>query len=123
MRAQDARQFRNQQQQIVGDLQDIRKQLSAAGMNAKDLTQLDEAMRALQALNTENAYGDTKGLQAEAKALDELKKAEFDLRKKLDTSNQQLFLNGTDEVAPGFRELVEKYYKALSKKGGGGGGR
>ena len=46
-----------------------------------------------------------------------LKRFEFDLRKKVGGDSQQLFLSGSDEVPPGFRQAIEEYYRSLAKKG------
>ena len=48
-----------------------------------------------------------------------MKKVEYDLRKKVDQSNQQLFLAGTDEVAPQFKKPVADYFHALSNSKAG----
>ena len=40
------------------------------------------------------------------------------MRKKVDTTNEQLFLSGSDEVPPKYKELIQEYHRALSKKGG-----
>jgi hypothetical protein len=68
-----------------------------------------------QGTNT-NAYSDLKGLQQlQAAALDQLKKFEFNLRRKLDAGNESLALSGSDEVPAGFRQAIEEYYRQLAK--------
>ena len=75
----------------------------------------------MRALDTPDAFKDPNALsQLTAAAADKIKQVELELRKKVDTANQQLFLNGHDEVPSAFQKLVEEYYKSLSKKGGGG---
>ena len=49
-------------------------------------------------------------------AVDHLKRFEFELRKKIGTDSQQLFLSGSDEVPVGFRQAIEEYYRSLAKK-------
>ena len=122
MTSQDIRQFRNQASQMANDLQNLRRQLQGAGVDPKNLQSIDEVVKGLRSLDNDRAYADTKGLQTEAQALDTLKKVEYDMRRKLDTSNQQLFLSGSDEVPAKYKDLVDQYYRALSKKAGGGGG-
>ena len=122
MTGQDIRQFRNQASQMANDLQNLRRQLQGAGVDPKNLQSIDEVVKGLRSLDNDRAYADTKGLQTEAQALDTLKKVEYDMRRKLDTSNQQLFLSGSDEVPAKYKDLVDQYYRALSKKAGGGGG-
>jgi hypothetical protein len=123
MTGQDIRQFRNQASQMANDLQNLRRQLQGAGVDPKNLQSIDDVVKGLRSLDSDRAYADTKGLQTEAQALDTLKKVEYDMRRKLDTSNQQLFLSGSDEVPAKYKDLVDQYYRALSKKAGGGGGK
>ena len=47
--------------------------------------------------------------------LDELKRFEYRLRREVDSENEELFLASSDEVPPGFRDLIEEYYRALSR--------
>jgi len=52
-------------------------------------------------------------------AVDRFKALEFEVRKRVDTSNSQLFLSGSQDVPPAYRTLIEEYYRTLAKKGGG----
>ena len=114
--AEEARQFRRELTERTGDLQQLRNALQQAGVDARDL---DDVVRRLRQLDNENAFGDPLGVQElTAAALEKLKKFEFDLRKKLDTTSNALFLNGNEEIPAAFRNLVEEYYKSLAKKGG-----
>ncbi len=47
--------------------------------------------------------------------LEELKRFEYRLRREVDSENEELFLASSDEVPAGFRELIEEYYRALSR--------
>ena len=58
--------------------------------------------------------------QLTATALDKLKKFDLDLRKRTDTTSNQLFLSGAEEAPAAYRPQVDEYYRALSKKTGGG---
>jgi len=81
---------------------------------------LDQVLNNLKTLGTPNAYNDPSTTQAlAASAMDKLQTLEFNLRKKVEKSNQ-LFLNGSDQAPPAFRGSVEEYYRSLAKKGGGG---
>lgn len=114
--AEEARQFRRELSERTGDLQQLRQALQQSGVDARDL---DEVVRQLRQLDNETAFGNPDGIQAlTAAALEKLKKFEFDLRKKLDTTSNALFLNGNEEIPANFRNLVEEYYKSLAKKGG-----
>lgn len=113
---EEARQFRRELSERTGDIQQLRQALQQAGVDARDL---DEVVRQLRQLDNENAFGDPLGVQElTTAALEKLKKFEFDLRKKLDTTSNALFLNGNEEIPANFRNLVEEYYKSLAKKGG-----
>lgn len=56
-----------------------------------------------------------------ATALEKLKKLEFDLRKRTDTTSDQLFLSGSEDIPAPFRSVINEYYRRLAKKQGGGG--
>ena len=47
--------------------------------------------------------------------LEELKRFEYRLRRELDVESQNLYLASSDDVPPGFRELIEEYYRSLSQ--------
>ncbi len=73
-------------------------------------------MRDLQGLSGA-PYDDPKALeQLRIAALERMKKAEFNLRRKLDAGNESLALSGSDEVPPGFRQAIEEYYRQLAKR-------
>lgn len=117
----DARQMANQARNLANDAQNVRRNLQQSGVNARDLQPIDEVVKALRALGDEKVYGDPAGLQQlYATALDKFKKLEYDLRKRTDTTNQQLFLSGSEDVPPNFKALIDEYYRTLSKKAGGG---
>jgi hypothetical protein len=122
----DARDFRDTARQLANDAQDLRQRLQQSGATPKDLQSVDEIARLLKQMDNAGASSDPRTLeQLAATALDKLTKFEFDLRKRVDTSNDALYLSGTDEVPTGYKDLIEQYYRALSKKtagkGGGGG--
>ncbi len=86
----DVRQMRRQAREWEGDVQQLRQQLQAAGVNPKDL---DQIMRDLAALDSDRAYADPKGLaELQAAALEHLKKFEFQLRKQVESGNDSLAL-------------------------------
>jgi hypothetical protein len=114
----DLRQLRNQANQIAGDVQELRRQMQSAGSEANDLRSLDEVLNGLRALG---ATADPQSLeQLSAQALEKLQRVEYDLRKKVDTANQELFVQGSDEIAPQFRTPVNNYFRELSRKTGSG---
>jgi hypothetical protein len=110
----DVRQFRREFQELDRSAEQLRQQLQAAGMNPREF---DEVIRDLQGLSSDRAYSDPRALaQLVAAALDRMKRAEFNLRRKLDADNASLALSGSDEVPAGFRQAIEEYYRSLARR-------
>ena len=117
---QDLRQLANQAKQLASDANDVRRQLQQAGINQKDLVPVDEVVKALNALGNEKNLQNPGQLQnLYATALDKFKALEFEIRKRVDTSNDQMFLSGSEDVPPSFKSLIEQYYRTIGKKTGG----
>jgi hypothetical protein len=109
----DRRQFAREFQELGRDAQQLRQALQAAGINPQDL---DQVTRGLAQGENTNAYSDLKGLQQlQASALEQLKKFEFNLRKKLDAEANTMTLSGSDEVPASFRTAIEEYYRQLAR--------
>ena len=123
----DSRQVANQAKQLANDAQQIRGDLQRAGVQAKDFKPVDDVIKALQNMTNEKNLQNPKGLQdLYSTAVEKFKMLEFEMRKRVDTTNEQLFLSGSDDVPPAFRSLIEQYYRSLNKKptaAGGGGGK
>jgi hypothetical protein len=123
----DVRQWANSARQLANDAQDLRRALQQGGVDGKDLQPVDEVVKALRALGDEKSYTNPQNLQQLlSTASDRFKALEFELRKRMDTTNEQLFLSGSDEVPPNFRALIDQYYRTLSnqkKPAGKGGGK
>jgi hypothetical protein len=110
----DVRQFRREFQELDRNAEQLRQQLQAAGMNPREF---DDVIRDLQGLSGDRPYADPRALeQLIAAALDRVKKAEFNLRRKIDSGNESLALSGSDEVPAGFRTAIEEYYRSLAKR-------
>jgi hypothetical protein len=106
---QAAREFRNWQ----GDADQLRRDLSGAGVNPRDL---DEIVNQLRQLGDERAYGNLEGIdKLQTAALEKLQAFEFGLRKKVNPDQDSLALSGSDEVPAGFRSQIEEYYRQLAK--------
>jgi hypothetical protein len=100
-------------QQYVTEMQDLRRNLQQSGAEAADLRQVDEALRAMrEAVKAGTPIGVQ---ELTAQALQEMSKLEFTLRKRLDTSSDQLFLAGAEEAPAEFRPMVEDYNRRLSR--------
>jgi hypothetical protein len=101
----------------------MRQALQQAGATGKDLAAVDDIVKLLKQMDGAASNGDPRGLQQlSATALEKLTKFEWDLRKRVDTSNDALYLSGSDEVPATYKDLIEQYTKALAKKKAGGGG-
>ena len=72
----------------------------------------------MRALESAGAYDDPEELQRlQASVIDGLKTFEFGLRRRIEgTGRDRPLLSGSDEVPPGYRQLVEEYYRSLSRK-------
>ena len=113
----DIRQFRREFRERQTEAEELRRQLTEAGVRGRELTDLEAVLNQLRMLYDDRLYADPNGLaQLQASAIERLKKFEFDLRKKVDSTDQQLFLSGSDEVPAGFRQAIEEYYRSLAKK-------
>jgi hypothetical protein len=110
----EIRQFRDQARYWAGEAQQLRDQLKNDGVNTTDL---DDIVRQMRQLDDDRVYKDAKELERLEAAVGEgLKRFEFGLRRKVeDVTNDQPALASTDEVPRGFRDLVEEYYRTLSK--------
>jgi len=114
----DPRQLRNQAGQLAADAQELRRQLQDAGGSAQDLQAVDEVLRALRGLSNEAGNGTPTGLSdLSAAALDRMKRLEFDLRRRTDTTSDQLYLAGSEEAPVRYRSLVDEYFRSLSQEG------
>ena len=74
---------------------------------------------AMREIGTGRADGDFSGMKdLSAAALDKLQKLELELRKRTDTTSNELYLSGAEQAPPKYRPLVDEYYRELSKKSG-----
>ena len=112
---EEVRQFRDQARYWANETQRLRDQLHNDGVNPADL---DEVLRAMRQLDDDRVYKDAKELEhLETLVAEGLKRFEFGLRRKVeDAADDQPTLASTDEVPRGFRDLVEEYYRSLSKQ-------
>ncbi|MBI3263739.1 MAG: hypothetical protein HYZ58_11400 [Acidobacteria bacterium] len=110
---EDIRQFRREIQEWSGDAQALRRRLLDEGVSPAEL---DAILKALRALDAERVYADAEELQRlQTYVLEGLKRFEFKLRRQLGDAGNQPLLSESDEVPEGFRDLVEEYYRALSR--------
>lgn len=111
---------------MANDVRNFQQQLRQSGATQADLRSADDVLRALQELGTERGgtAADWQGMQQlSSAALDKIQKLEFELRKRTDTSSNELFLSGSDDAPAKYRDLVGDYFRALSKKSSGAGAK
>jgi hypothetical protein len=112
----DLRQLRDRAGQLSADAEALRRQLQASGSQRQDLATMDDVIRALRALDSQGMKTDPRELaDLSTAALDKLRKLEFELRKRTDTTSDELYLSGSDDAPPQYRSLIDEYYRALSK--------
>jgi hypothetical protein len=110
----DVRQFRNELREWQASAESLRRELTQAGVDARDL---DAVLRDMRSLNSDRNFVDPRSLQAlHAAALDRLKQFEFGLRREAEGGNQPLSLSASDEVPAGFRTAIEEYYRSLARR-------
>jgi hypothetical protein len=104
---------------LTADAQQLRRQLQESGGSAQDLQAVDQVLRTLREMTNASGDGTPTGLdQLTAAALDRMKKLEFDLRQRTDTTSDQLYLAGRDDAPVKYRPLVDEYFRALSQQQG-----
>jgi hypothetical protein len=111
----EARQFRRELRERVGEADALRRELQAEGIDVEDL---ESIIARLRALDDRLVYGDSGALgRLRTEVIQGLKEFEYALRRELLAGDgQKRILGGSDEVPDGYRELVEEYYKALAEQ-------
>ncbi|MFP3949350.1 MAG: hypothetical protein ACLFWG_11545, partial [Longimicrobiales bacterium] len=104
----------------AGDAADLRDRLRDAGRDTQDLERVIDALRSLEEAGI---YDDPEEvLRLQEQALEHLQTLEFELRRELGAEDgPPVGLPGSDDVPAEFRELVEEYYRNLSREQSSGG--
>ena len=118
---EEIRQFAREFEQRYRDARELRDVLSEQGQSVEDL---DRALEALQGLRDAENYQDLPQIEALRNILREnLGRVEFSLRRIVEgDAAGRAAIRGSDDVPPGFEQLVEEYYRNLARSGAGGGG-
>jgi hypothetical protein len=108
---QFSREFRDQRQSA----EQLKRELQQMGVDPSDLNRMIEQMRQLE--NGKN-YDDPASLEKLQQSLIEgLKAFEFALRRQVEGNDKgRPVLGGSGDVPAGFRQMVDEYYRSLSKK-------
>jgi hypothetical protein len=112
---EDLRQMSAEFEQRLREGKELRDDLRQLGLSAEDL---DSILRQMQNWNVRGINNDPLALDAlRAKVIEGLRQFEYRLWRDIEgEGGERLFLAGSDEVPPGYRELVEEYYKNLASK-------
>jgi len=114
----DVRQFRREFRERREEAEQLRDRLRQEGVDTRELDGMIEGLRQLE---RNRPYGNPQGLaELQAQIIQGLKEFEYVLRREIGGSEaRELLLTGSDEVPPGYRELVEEYYRSLAEEGSG----
>jgi hypothetical protein len=113
MSPDEARQLQREYGARRLDAEELRRELRQSGADAASL---DEWIRRLRDLERGRSFDDPEELQRLHQAVVEGMKAyEFALRRALETGDDRPLLDARGEVPPGFKSLVEEYYKSLAR--------
>ncbi len=109
------RQIRRELRERRSELRDLERELQRGGHAPGDLRAIDERLGGLDNLS---AYRDPRGVAALAAAvLEDLKLFEYALSREIAGEDpKQLRLSDSDELPPGWRKLVEEYYRSLARE-------
>ncbi|HEX2464374.1 MAG TPA: DUF4175 family protein [Thermoanaerobaculia bacterium] len=112
---EDLRQMSAEFDQRVREGQQLRDDLRQLGVSAEDL---DAILKQMKNWNVRGINNDPLALESlRAKVIEGLRQFEYRLWRDIEgEGGERLFLAGSDEVPPGYRELVEEYYKNLASK-------
>lgn len=111
----EARQFRREFRERREQAERLRQELAREGVGTEEL---DAVIDRLRQLERERAWRDVRGLESlGAQVILGLKEFEYAVRRELGgEGDRELLLTGSDEVPPGYRELVEEYYRSLAER-------
>ncbi len=110
----DIRQLRSELGQRAQDAESLRKDLEASGVSSPQAAALAQR---LQGLATDRNFKDPMGLaDLTAQVSNDIKMLEYALRREADGDRPALQLSGSEELPPGYRAMVEEYYRTLGKK-------
>jgi len=113
---EDARQLGRAYREQRVEAEALRRELARAGLDAGEL---DRAIDAMRRLESPSAYNDPRGLESlQQSLLERMKAFEFGLRQRLDArlGAEHPLTAGSGDVPAGYRQLVDEYFRALSRK-------
>ncbi|KPK03946.1 MAG: hypothetical protein AMS20_09550 [Gemmatimonas sp. SG8_28] len=110
----ESRQFERELSRRRGELSELSRQLAEEGI---DVEQLERILADIRGLEGPGRLADPRGLERlRQEVIADLREFEFALRRELAGGEvERYFSTGAEEVPPEYRELVEEYYRALSR--------
>ena len=109
----DARQLQREYRARRLDAEALRQELRQSGA---DIATLEQWIRRLRELEQGRSFDDAEELQRlHAAVVEGMKAYEFALRRALETGDDRPLLDASGEVPPGFKALVEEYYKSRAR--------
>lgn len=112
--AEEARQFRRELRERVGEAQELQRELKKGGLPAQDA---EAIVRRMRGLDSDRGFADPLGLsKLTAEVVEDLKMLEFAIRRQVEGEGPKLYLSGSEELPAGYKALVEEYFRSLSRK-------
>jgi hypothetical protein len=111
---EEIRQLRREFRERVTDAENLRRELARQDLDVPDLS---EIIRRMEEFEKKQIFLNPLGLEKlEEDVLADLKQFEYWLRRELEgIGEEQLFLAGSDQVPADYRQLVEEYFRSLSR--------
>lgn len=111
--AEEVRQLRRELRERSGDAEALRRALEEGGVSSQDARSL---VQRLESLASGRNFKDPRGIaELTAQIADDVKMLEYVLRREIEGTKPRLQLSGSDDLPPGYKSLVEEYYRALSR--------
>jgi len=111
---EEIRQLRREFRERVKDAENLKRELARQNLDVPDLS---EIIRRMEEFERKQIFLNPLGLEKlEEDVLADLKQFEYWLRRELEgIGEEQLYLAGSDQVPPDYRQLVEEYFRSLSR--------
>lgn len=111
---EEARQLRRELTERADDAEAFRQALEDSGVSSSQAAAL---AKRLQGLAADRNFKDPLGLAGlTSQVAHDLKMLEYVLRREADLDRPALQLSGSEELPPGYRAMVEEYYRTLAGK-------
>lgn len=112
--AEETRQLRREITERARDAEAFRRALEESGVSS---TQAAALASRLQGLASDRNLKDPLGLaELTGQVAEDIKMLEYVLRREADGQRPELQLSGSEELPPGYRAMVEEYYRTLARK-------